>query len=202
MAADPRTRMALVLKIAGDKRCSRGDLAVATVLLIEFYNSQTGRCDPSHATLASRTGMSRRQMARVEERLSEFGYFRVLVRGGTTGRGGPTNSYEPMFEQPEQVVTLMSPVDARSGDTDVTSYDESGDTHVASKVVTPMSPVARTGDILSAELVTCMSHKHGIEPGKGARDALSLEFGRLWLQRFIETFGGQKAIQREIGLPR
>jgi hypothetical protein len=98
MAADPRARMGLLLRIIADARCSRGDLAVAGALLVHCYNSTTGRCDPSKRTLAAMTGMSGRNVAKRARHLVALGHFRVAVGGGTPTRYGATNAYVPVFE--------------------------------------------------------------------------------------------------------
>src|SRR5258708_34848817 len=79
-------RLALITTMASDRRCGRVHLAVAHLLFCHFYNSQSGRCDPSVASLAGAIGTSRRYAAQAVHDLEAWGYLRVGVSKGTIGK--------------------------------------------------------------------------------------------------------------------
>jgi hypothetical protein len=98
MAASLKARMSLLVRITSDSRCTRSDLAVAVVLLIIRYNSNTGRCDPSMSSVAKDAGITQRTAIKAVRHLTELGYLEVKICGGTIGEPGPTNRYLPRFD--------------------------------------------------------------------------------------------------------
>ena len=107
MATDLMTRMEFLSRIVRDARVTRGDVAVAFVLLYRHYNADTGRCDPALSTIADGAALERRHAVNSVRHLEELGYFRVDVRGGTIGKFGPTNAYLPVFEAETPCTTVQ-----------------------------------------------------------------------------------------------
>jgi len=106
MAADLVKRMELLARMVRNPQLTRGDIAVAFVLLYRHFNGESGRCDPSFATIAKGAGMGRRQAIYCAHRLRDLGYFRVESRGGTVGKFGPTSSFVPIFDAETQCTTV------------------------------------------------------------------------------------------------
>ena len=124
MAATLIERMDFYAQIAQDGNLRPGTKSVAFVLLYQFYNGKTGRCDPGQCAIAKAAGITTRQVKRAIDELKAAGWFEVRVGGGTISKFGPTTAYAPLFDR----VTHMS----------------GGDTYVSgSEGVTRMSGVTR-----------------------------------------------------------
>ena len=66
--------------------------------LIDHFNLQTGRCDPSISLLSRETGIPERMVKYAVKALGRTGWFEVRRRGKNNG-GRATNSYTPNFER-------------------------------------------------------------------------------------------------------
>jgi predicted transcriptional regulator len=69
------------------------------IALIEHFNRDSGRCDPSLDRLAKITGLSTRTVMRALKRLTAAGLFWIRRHGGYSNR----NSYEPMWHRFEAI---------------------------------------------------------------------------------------------------
>src|SRR5689334_17940445 len=98
MALDPTERINFVERIASDRRCTRPALAAGFVLFCTYYNSTTGRCDPSVKSVAKRIGASERQTRYALQLLRDLGYIRIEAGAGISTKFGVTNSYVPVFD--------------------------------------------------------------------------------------------------------
>ena len=83
----------LILLMTADTRLSQTELRVGIVLL-EYYNQQTGAAWPSHNTMAGDIGVHRTTAIRAVNGLIEKGYFKLLERGGFH----KSSRYRPRFE--------------------------------------------------------------------------------------------------------
>ena len=109
MAADLLERMKLFDRIMRDSDATPVERAAAWALLWGFYNRESGRCDPSAATIAARAGADHRHTRRALQRLSQRGYFRIGVLQGGGSKHGPTNIYEPVFDATDNPGQLRPP---------------------------------------------------------------------------------------------
>lgn len=112
------------------KAVNRSDLLpraklVASALAVEFYNQDTGRCDPGAETLATATGQTLDTVKRAIRDLVEAGW---LARSEGRGRGNKTQ-----FDllSPGKVIPISSakkgaPVHHRKGGTDAPLPREKG----------------------------------------------------------------------------
>lgn len=131
--------MRLFDRIARDSHCTPADKAVAWALLWGFYNGDTGRCDPSTKVIGARTLVDHRHVKRAIKHLDELGHIRIGHLKGTAGKFGPTNTYEPVLDEPTAQGRPCHPVTPLPPD----------------EGVAPMSP----GDIQSRDPGAAMSPK-------------------------------------------
>jgi hypothetical protein len=84
----------LALKAVGlSDKLNGTEKRVATVLL-DHFNRQTGRCDPSQETLATLLQMHRRTIGRAIAKVVKVGFFRMVRHGGNNH----CNFYQPCWE--------------------------------------------------------------------------------------------------------
>lgn len=74
--------------------------------LIDHFNTETGRCDPSVEILARNLGSVPRAITRAISDLRDFGLIAVQYRCGT----GHTNQYYPNFEAIQQYNPTYAPI--------------------------------------------------------------------------------------------
>lgn len=84
-------RFGLLFAIVADRELSAAAKCAATVLLLKFLNTKTGRCDPSFATLAEQLGRSRRAIITAVAELEKAGWLAIDGSGG--GGRGNTNQF-------------------------------------------------------------------------------------------------------------
>jgi hypothetical protein len=94
-------RMGFFLEMLKTGAFTRSALTVAFVLLYHHLNADTGRCDPSIATLAKETGLTTRSVKSAIDELKRSGWWRIN-REGMPGRGGRTNAYSPKLNVMKQ----------------------------------------------------------------------------------------------------
>lgn len=63
--------------------------------LMIYFNTATGQCNPSYATLASECGLSRRAVLDAMASLERTGWFAVDRAGNVEGVRTPTNTFKP-----------------------------------------------------------------------------------------------------------
>jgi hypothetical protein len=151
VTANLTRRLDFYTEMVRSRAFTRSGLAVAFVLLYRHYNGRSGRCDPSLATLARETGLTKRSVVAGVDELRESGWWQIAQEGAAT-RGGRTNSYAPQFEIPAPA----------SG--------EEQDTTFAPKVVKHTIPVrAESGEAQRQKVVKRASPRTKKEPRVPAR---------------------------------
>jgi hypothetical protein len=86
----------LVHAIMADRALSSSAKCVAVVLLLQFQNAKTGKCNPSFAAIAMRIGRNRRATFDAVRELKEAGWVSITGTGG--GSSKSTNQY--VFKTP------------------------------------------------------------------------------------------------------
>ena len=82
----------------GAKIFTRSALVVAFTLLYRHFNADTGRCDPSVATIARGAGVTVRVAHKAIRELRESGWWEVKICAGTITKFGRTNVYVPLID--------------------------------------------------------------------------------------------------------
>lgn len=103
-----------------DKRLSKGDVAVAAVL-IDFASDDLGAF-PSLDTLATRTGFHRRSVVESTRRLVDAGYFSMHSGGGRRR----TNTYFPAYETVAPTPPIAAETVASSSKTVASNAQQQG----------------------------------------------------------------------------
>lgn len=108
---------AVLWAIMADPALSAAAKCCATVLLLQFRNHITGRCNPSFAELGKRIGRKRRSTIDALTELKEAGWIRWAgTKGGSSGN---TNNFvfllEPQPVQQTAPVQVAAPVQSDVG---------------------------------------------------------------------------------------
>jgi hypothetical protein len=100
------TKMKLLTTLMADGKLSAAAKVVAVPLLVTFHNNETGRCNPSYASLAEATGRCRRAVIDAVHELAKAGWITIESTGG--GSSKCTNKIAFDFER----VKEAAPVEA------------------------------------------------------------------------------------------
>ena len=84
----------LALKVIALSEKLNGTEKQVAAALVDSYNRQTGRCDPSLETLSVWLGKSRRTVIRAIDRIVKLRFFRKIRHGGNNH----CNSYAPQWD--------------------------------------------------------------------------------------------------------
>ena len=100
MPADFVTRMGYFDRIIRSGQFNAAELAIAWVLAFQFYNSDTGRCDPGRTALATRAGdLNHATVKRALRRLTAAGWLTASPGQGSQTPRGATTAYALNFAQ-------------------------------------------------------------------------------------------------------
>lgn len=111
---------------------------VATVLLLQFRNHQTGVCNPSFTTIGKRIGRSRRPVIDAINELKAAGW--IKWEGTSGGGSSNTNNFEFLLKQTGAEVSTPTSVENSTGAENSTTGAE-----------VSTQPVLRTAHDLSIE---------------------------------------------------
>lgn len=112
MGADFVTRMSYFDRIIRSGQFNAAELAIAWVLAFQFYNSDTGRCDPGRTALAKRAGdLNHATVKRALRRLTAAGWLTASPGQGSQTPRGATTAYALNFAQG----VSSHPVSTRTG---------------------------------------------------------------------------------------
>jgi hypothetical protein len=194
----------LALKAIGlSDKLNGTEKRVATVLL-DHFNRQTGRCDPSQDTIATLLQMHRRTVVRAIKKVVKVGLFRMVRHGGNNH----CNSYQPCWvffraaeerwkgQRREHADRFAHPSLSPSGGQTCRTGDDDNVSQTCSNNIIPLTS--------SRQLSANAQLKSSVSPGVDSADGLGI-FGKrieeklgkevfgAWFQNvhFVEETGGR-----------